>query len=517
VEALNDCQRWTLRVVCTSTALLLLAVAAPNVALSAISADLGASFTDLQWVLSGYALALAVFQLTAGSLADLLGRRKLFLVGLTVFAAASGLSALAPSPAALVVARVVQGVGAAIVFPSSLALLAQEFEGQQRRRAIGLWGAVIGLAFAAGPLLGGVLVDTLGWRWVFAVNVVLGVPMVVLAARHVRESRDPDPNPIDWPGLTTLCVALFLLVFAVLRGNALGWTSATVLGLLAGGAAMLAAFVAVERARAHPMIDLSLFRNRTFTGASLVVAGLAGLTFGAFVYVSLFLLNVQERSAIEAGLVLAPLAVVSFVVSALAGRMSGSVPLAPALAGGLVLAGVGMLLLSTLEVDSSWLALLPGLAVIGAGVGLTNPLATFAHLGVLPPAHGGVASALNNTARQVGLAVGIAALGALLQASVRSDVEGAVAAAGGARGAVLDRVADGDLPAALQAAPPQARGEIAGAYAQAFTSALSDQLLVGGLVVLAIAAAAAVLIRQSDLWTPPRVAPAPETAPAEAA
>jgi hypothetical protein len=200
-------------------------------------------------------------------------------------------------------------------------------------------------------------------------------------------------------------------------------------------------------------------------------------------------------------------------VSAAAGRLSGSVPLAPALAGGLVLAGAGMLLLSTVEVDSSWLELLPGLMVIGAGVGLTNPLATFAHLGVLPPAHGGVASALNNTARQVGLAVGIAALGALLQASVRADVEGAAAAAGSARGAVLDRVADGDVAAALRAAPPEARAEIAGAYAQAFASALSDQLVLGGVIVLGVALAAALLIRQRDLWTPPAPAVAPVGAP----
>jgi MFS family permease len=230
VDAPNACQRWTLRVVCTSTALLLLAVAAPNVALSDIAQDLGASFTDLQWVLSGYALALAVFQLTAGTLADLFGRRRLFLIGLVVFSAASGLCALAPSPTALIAARVLMGVGAAIVFPSSLALLVQEFDGPARRRAIGLWGAVIGLAFAAGPLIGGVLVDMLGWRWVFAVNLVLGGPVVLLALRHVRESRDPNPNPIDWAGLLTLCVALFLLVFAVLRGNALGWTSAPAWG-----------------------------------------------------------------------------------------------------------------------------------------------------------------------------------------------------------------------------------------------------------------------------------------------
>jgi len=516
VDAPNACQRWTLRVVCTSTALLLLAVAAPNVALSDIAQDLGASFTDLQWVLSGYALALAVFQLTAGTLADLFGRRRLFLIGLVVFSAASGLCALAPSPTTLIAARVLMGVGAAIVFPSSLALLVQEFEGPARRRAIGLWGAVIGLAFAAGPLIGGVLVDVMGWRWVFAVNVVLGVPVVLLALRHVRESRDPSPNPIDWAGLVTLCVALFLLVFAVLRGNALGWTSAPVLALLAGGVALLAAFVAVERARAHPMVDLALFRNRTFTGASLVVAGLAGATFGSFVYVSLFLLQVQGRDPIETGLVLAPLAVVSFAVSAVAGRLSTRVPLTQALVGGLALAGAGMLLLSTLEAGSSWLALLPGLAVIGAGVGLTNPLATFAHLGVLPPTHGGLASALNNTARQVGLAIGIAALGALLQASVRGDLEATAAQAvpaPAAREALLDRVADGDVAGALRSAPPEARGELGRAYGDAFTAAVAEQLVLGAGLVLLVAVAAAALIRQGDLWRPPAPVPAAAGAP----
>jgi len=406
----NACQRWTLRVVCTSTALLLLAVAAPNVALSDIAQDLGASFTDLQWVLSGYALALAVFQLTAGTLADLFGRRRLFLIGLVVFSAASGLCALAPSPTTLIAARVLMGVGAAIVFPSSLALLVQEFEGPARRRAIGLWGAVIGLAFAAGPLLGGVLVDVLVWRWVFAVNVVLGGPVVLLALRHVRESRDP----------------------------------------------------------------------------------------------------------IETGLVLAPLAVVSFAVSAVAGRLSTRVPLTQALVGGLALAGAGMLLLSTLEAGSSWLALLPGLAVIGAGVGLTNPLATFAHLGVLPPTHGGLASALNNTARQVGLAIGIAALGALLQASVRGDLEATAAQAvpaPAAREALLDRVADGDVAGALRSAPPEARGELGRAYGDAFTAAVAEQLVLGAGLVLLVAVAAAALIRQGDLWRPPAPVPAAAGAP----
>lgn len=463
------CQRWTLRVVCISTALLLVNVAAPNVALPDVQEDIGASFTDLEWVLSGYALSLATFLLTAGTLADRFGRRRLFVLGLVTFDVASVLCAVAPSPLALILARVAQGVGAAIVFPASLALLAQEYEGSARRRALGIWGAVIGLAFAIGPLVGGVLVALSGWRAIFLFNLALGIPAVLLALRHVRESRDPAPKPIDLPGLSVLSVGLFLVVFAVLRSNAAGWGSVTVLGCLAAGGALLVGFVAVERASPAPMLELSLFRNRTFTGASIVIALLAGGTFGSFVYLSLFLLQVQGRSPIEAGLVLAPLAVVSFCVAALAGRLNERVPLRGAIVSGLLCAAAGQLLLAGVHTDDSWLAMLPGLVVVGAGVGLVNPLGTFAHLGVLPPANGGLASALNNTSRQLGLAIGIAALGALLEAQVSG-------------------------------APRTP------AYAESFTGALGDVFLVAMMLNLVAAAAAALLVRQDDLWVTPAVA-----------
>ena len=448
--------------VCVSTALLLLNVAAPQVAQSAIAESLGASFTDLQWVLSGYALALAVFLLTAGSLADRFGRRRLFVIGLTLFSVASGLCAVAPGSGSLIAARILQGLGAAVVFPSSLAILAEAFQGADRRRAIGAWGATIGLAFAAGPLIGGLLVDLFGWRAIFAASFVLGAPTLMLALRHVRESRDPDPPPVDWAGVGTLSVGLFAGVFAVLRGNALGWTSATVLGCLALCAAALGAFVAVEHATARPMLDLGLFRNRTFAGATAVVALLAGGPFGAFVYVTLFLLDVQERDPVEAGLVLAPLALVSFVVSALAGRMSERVPLRGALLVGMLVTAVGMLALRAgISVDATWLALFPGLAITGLGVGLANPLTTFAHLGVLPPAQGGLASALNNTARQIGLAIGIAVLGALLEAGLE----------GGGGGA-------------------------------AFAEGVGELLLISAALSLLGALAAALLVRQRDMWAP---------------
>jgi EmrB/QacA subfamily drug resistance transporter len=470
-------QRWTLRVVCVSTALLMVNVAAPNVALPDIARDLDASFTDLQWTLSGYALALAVFLLTAGTLADRFGRKRLFLVGLLAFNVASVLCAIAPSATTLIAARVVQGIGAAIMFPSSLALLAEEFEGPARRRAIGTWGAVIGLSFAAGPLLGGLLVEAAGWRAIFVLNLLLGIPAVFLARAQLRESSDPHAPDTDWPGLAVLSAGLFAIVFAVLRGNALGWGSPTVAGCLVAGGLFLALFVLVEHRTARPMLDLSLFRNRTFTGASIIVGVLGGATFGSFVYLSLLLLNVQGRSPVETGLVLAPLAVVSFVVSLVAGRFNERLPLRATLVAGLLVVAAGNGLLVGVERDASFLRLLPGLAIVGAGVGLVNPLATFAHLGVMSPAHGGLASALNNTARQVGLAIGIAALGALVEHSL----------------------------------PASARGD---AYALAFTDALGDVYMIAAVATLLTAAAALVLIRTDDLWSAPPPAPPPPREPA---
>jgi EmrB/QacA subfamily drug resistance transporter len=481
--ATTSCQRWTLRVVCLATALLMVNVAGPQVALQDIADALDASFTDLQWVLSGYALALAVFLLTAGSLADRFGRRRVFLIGLVVFGASSLLCAAAPGPVWLIVARVIQGVGAATVFPSSLAILAEEFHGPARRSAIGIWGATIGLAFAIGPLVAGALVDTLGWRAIFAFNVVLAVPAVFLTVRFLHESRDPGARPVDLPGVASLSLGLFLIVFAVLRGNALGWDSPVILGCLAAGAVVLAVFVAIERRVPLPMIDMSLFRNRTFTGASIVVALLAGSSFAALVYLTLFMLEVQGRDPVETGLVLAPLAVVAFVVSAGAGRINERVPLRGALVGGMLVTALGVLLLRGLEHDGSWTEPLLGLVVLGAGVGLVNPLATFAHLGVLPPSHGGLASALNNTARQLGLAVGIAVLGALLE------------------GSVSDAGARPGTPA----------------YGDAFANALDDLWLITLGVSLVAALAAATLVNQHDLWTPPaEPAPPAEPEPASA-
>jgi len=409
---------WTLLVVCLATGVLLLNVSAPSVALADIGSDLRAGLDVLQWVVSGYSLALAATLLTAGTLADLLGRRRLFLTGLGGFAAASALCTLAPSPLALVVGRAAQGLAAAVLLSSSLALLAQDFAGPARARALGIWGATVAAAFAIGPLEGGLLTEALGWRAVFAVDVVVALVCLPVAVRHLRESRDPAARTVDWRGTLTLSAGLFLGVFALSRGDALGWGSAIVVGSFAGAALLLAAFAWIERRERHPMLDLGLFATPTFTGASLTVLVLAASSFGPFLYLTLFLLDAAGASPTAVGLRLMPLSAAAFLVSILGGRFPAWLPVRAGMSAGMLLSAVGLLAMRGIGVSTPWTQLLPGLLLVGAGLGLSNPAVTYAALGVVPTTRSGMASGVNNTFRQLGLAIGIAALGVLLPAQV---------------------------------------------------------------------------------------------------
>jgi MFS family permease len=235
--------RWTLVVVCAATAILLLDVTVVNVALAQIERDLGASFDELQWVIDAYAIALAAVLLVCGSLADRVGRRRVLVAGLLVFAGASLACALAPSPVVLNIGRGVQGVGAAAMFATSLALLAQEFEGERRGFAFGVWGAVSGAAIALGPLVGGALVDAIAWEWIFLVNLPIAAGLIALALTRVPESRPGRPEPLDAPGAVTFAAALLLIVLGLTRGNSEGWGSGAIVGALAGGVALLCLFV----------------------------------------------------------------------------------------------------------------------------------------------------------------------------------------------------------------------------------------------------------------------------------
>ena len=418
---MREGSRWTLLVVCLATGVLLLNVAAPNVALPAVGGDLEAELSTLQWVVSGYSLALAATLLTAGTLADLVGRRRMFLGGLVGFAAASALCAVAPSALVLIAGRAAQGLAGAVLLSSSLALLAQDFTGVARAGAIGVWGATVAAAFAIGPLEGGLLTEGFGWRAIFVLDVVVALACLPVAVRRLRESRDPDAGRVDWLGTATLSVGLFLGVFALTRGSVLGWGSGIIVASAAGAAVLLAAFVVVERREREPMLDLGLFATPTFTGASVVVLVMAASTFGPFLYLTLFLLDVGGATPTAAGLRLMPLSVAAFVVSVLGGRFAGLLPPRAALPLGMLLSAAGWLAMRGVEATSSWTFLLPGLLLVGVGIGLANPAVTYTALGVVPATRSGMASGVNNTFRQVGIAIGIAALGALLPAGAEAD------------------------------------------------------------------------------------------------
>jgi EmrB/QacA subfamily drug resistance transporter len=308
---------WTLVAVSIATFMLLLDITVVNTALPAIEEDLGASFTELQWVVDAYTLSLAALVLTAGSLADRLGRRRVFAAGLGIFTVASLLAGLATDPTFLNLARALQGVGGAIMFAVSLALIAQEFApGRERGTAMGVYGATIGISVAIGPLVGGALTDSLGWESVFLLNVPVGIAAIVLTYARLRESRDPNASRIDWGGLVTFSSALFLLVLALLRGNEEGWGSTTIVALLGASAALMAAFVAIELRVKEPMLPLRLFRKPAFTGVQVAALAVSASMFSLFLYMTFYLQNYLGHSPLEAGLQYLPFTLINFFVAA---------------------------------------------------------------------------------------------------------------------------------------------------------------------------------------------------------
>jgi EmrB/QacA subfamily drug resistance transporter len=410
-------QRWTLVVVCLATAMLMLDIAVVNTALSRIAEDLNTGLGGLQWVVDAYTLALATTVLTAGSLADRLGRKRLFQIGLGIFTAASLACAAAGHIAVLNSARAVQGVGAAIMFAVSLAILANAFpEPKARAGALAAYGATIGASFAVGPLVGGALTSGLDWQWIFLVNLPIGLFCIEITRRYVSESRDPNAHGVDWAGQATLAGGLFLLVLALLRGNEDGWTSALILAELGAAAALLAAFVAVERRVAQPMLPLELFRNASFTGAQIAAFAISASFFAIFLYTTLYLQQVLGLSAIEAGLAYVPGTMIMLVISGATSNLGEKVSARTMIAGGLGLVAVGMALFTLAGVESAWTIILPGEIVALVGTGLFNPALSAVALGTVPPEQSGVAAGVNDTFRQAGIAVGVAALGALIPA-----------------------------------------------------------------------------------------------------
>ena len=411
-------QRWTLTVVSIATAMLMLDIAVVNTALPRIGEDLDAGLSGLQWVVDAYTLALASAVLTAGSLADRLGRRRVFAVGLVVFTGASLAAAMAGSIEMLNTARAVQGIGGAILFAVSLALLAHAFPGQRERAgALAVYGATIGASFAVGPLVGGLLTSGIDWQWVFLVNIPIGIFALWITLTKVVESRDPRARRVDHLGQVTLTAGLGLLVLGLLRGNEDGWTSTPIVAELGGAVALLIAFVLIESRVREPMLPLGLFKRPSFTGAQIAAFSISASMFAIYLYLTLYLQGVLGLSAIEAGLTMLPGTFANFAVAgATAQIMERGVRPGALVSAGLALTAAGLVLMTLAGVDSTWITMLPGMLVGMVGVGLFNPAVIAIALDGIPEAQSGLAAGVNDTARQAGIAVGVAGLGALIPA-----------------------------------------------------------------------------------------------------
>jgi len=491
---------WTLLAVCTGVFMLLLDITIVNVALPYIQQAFHASLADLQWVIDAYALTLAAFLLTAGSIGDLAGRRLVFAVGIVVFTVGSALCGFAPDATFLALARAFQGIGGAIMFATSLALLAAAFPPRERGVAFGVFGAITGVAVAVGPVLGGALTSGLSWRWIFFVNLPIGIFALLVTLREVEESKAPGARRPDWLGFATFTLGLTALVYGLIRSHPDGWGSGTVLGSLIAAAVLLTAFFVIELRSRAPMLDLNLLRVPTFNGGLIAAWAISASLFSLLTYIVLYLQNVLGSSAIDTGVRLLPLTGGMFLTAGLAGRLTGHVPTRLLIAPGFALIGVGLLMMRGVAPSDDWTHLLPGLLVSGIGSGLVNvPLASTA-VGVVEPARAGMASGINSTARQVGIATGVAALGSLLASQAGSSVVSHLSRTplSAHAHALAQAVSNGSVIQAIQTVPANLRGLAGGAAKAGFIAGLNEVLLVGALVALVAALLTVLLIRQRD-------------------
>ncbi len=474
-------QRWTLLLACTAAFMLLLDITIVGVALPSIQRELHASLPDLQWVSAAYALVLAVLLLPAATLGDRLGRRRLFLTGLVVFTAGSLACALAATALQLELFRALQGVGGAVLFATATPLIRSEFSGAALPRALGAFGATLGGASAVGPLVGGVLTDTLGWRAIFFVNLPIGVAAFAAGVAKLRESRNPAGGRADWAGTALITVALTALMFGLIRGNSMGWSSLAIVALFVTAAVAFAGFVIYElRIADAPMADLRLFRRRSFAATGFVAFAISATVIGMISYLSLYVQNTLAYSPVEGGLRFLPLFVSSFTVALLTGRLIGKVPMRVLLGGAMAAAAIGLASMAHISATSTWLVLVPGFVLAGIGLGITSTGLSSAALSAVEPARAGMAAGLTNTLRQVGTATGVAVLGALYGSRVTTATLHALATLP-APPATIHRlaaaVASGAGTRVAAAAHPAARAAVSHAAHAGTASGLNDVLI----------------------------------------
>src|SRR5580765_6993688 len=412
---------WTLFAVSFGLFMIMLDNTVVNVALPTIQDDLHLKTSELEWIVTGYALTFGAFMLTGGKLADLFGRRRIFVIGLVVFTMSSLACGLAGGATVLIGARVVQGLGAALMNPATLSIIAVTFPPRQRGTAIGIWAGVSALALAIGPLVGGLITERVNWNWIFYINIPVGVLGILGAFAFIDESRDTsrEQRP-DIPGLVTSAVGLFALSYALIEANTYGWTSTRILVAFAVAAVSLGAFILLELHQRLPMLELGLFRNRGFAGANAVMLLVGLAMFGVFFYVSLYVQQVLGYSPIQAGAAFLPWTILIILLAPLSGKLSDKYGSRPFVTSGMVVLTLTLILFSRMDENTTFWGLLPAMLLGGVGMSAAMAPTTAAAMQSVSPDKAGVGSAVLNSARQVGGSLGIAIMGAIVAASVKS-------------------------------------------------------------------------------------------------
>jgi EmrB/QacA subfamily drug resistance transporter len=505
---------WTLGAMCFALFMIMLDNTVVNVALPSIQKDLGASIGGLEWTINGYTLSFAVLLATGGRLGDIFGRRLMFLAGVVIFALSSATAGFAPDETALVLSRVVQGVGAALMMPGTLSIITDAFPAHERGKAMGTWAGVSALALAVGPVLGGFLTEHVSWRAIFYINIPVAVGAVVATLFAVRESRDTSVGrEVDYAGVAVLTVGLTALVLALVEGNSWGWGSTEIVALLALAAAALPAFVFVEKRVKAPMVQFDLLSDRNFLGAVVVAMIISFAMLGVFFFLALYMQDILGYSPLEAGVRFLPSTLMIVAVAPVAGRLSDRFGPRWLIAGGLVIVAASLFSFSRIAVDSTYIDLLPGFMLLGIGIALTMSPMTSAAMNAVPVQKAGIASGVLSMFRMVGGSLGVAVTGAIFQGLVSSRLDTLLTGTGitaAQRESISDQLGGGSMANVPGIDAAQAK-EVAAAGNEAFVYALSHAMTVSGFVALLGAAIGATAIRAKA-----RTATSPQAAAAEA-
>jgi len=489
---------WALAAMCFALFMIMLDNTVMNVALPSIQDDLGASVAALEWIVNGYTLSFAVLLATGGRLGDILGRRRMFLLGVILFAISSASAGLAPSTTALVISRITQGVGAALMMPATLSIITNTFPPAERGRAIGTWAGVSALALALGPLLGGFLTEHVSWRAIFYLNIPVAAGAVAATLFAVRESRDETVGrEIDWAGTAVLTGALTALVLALIEGNDWGWASAPVLGLFAAAIVLFGAFLVVEGRVKAPIVDFEFLRNRDFVGATIVAFIISFSMLGMFFFMALYIQNILGYSPLEAGVRFLPTTLVIMFLAPVAGRLTDRIGPRPLIVAGLAIVAVSLFMQAQIDLDSTYGTLLIPFILMGVGIALTmSPMSTAA-MNAVAETKAGLASGLLSMSRMIGGTFGVAVLGAIFQGQGHSSLESALSGSGIAPGAIEsinEQLGSGGLDQVLAALPAEQARQAGEAAREAFISSLATSIGISAAVAGAGAALAYFLI-----------------------